>query len=60
MDERWLVRPGWAQKSAEGKMFRRLECDRCGAWFHFGESPRVTRVPRCPVCGSLSAHLPAA
>jgi hypothetical protein len=44
------------RKLAEGKWFRRLECDRCGATFHFTESPRATRVPRCPQCGSLGGH----
>ncbi len=48
--------PAWVQKQAEGKMFQRLECDGCGALFNFGDSPRVTRVPRCPACGSLVAH----
>jgi hypothetical protein len=48
--------PTWSGKFQEGKMFQRLACDRCGARFHFGDSPRVTRVPRCPACGSLAAH----
>lgn len=50
----------WGKKDAEGKMFVRMECDRCGARFHFGERPRVTRVPRCPACGSTGAHQSAA
>jgi len=49
-------KPVWSRKHAEGKMFQRLECERCGARFNFGDSPRVTRVPRCPACGSLAAH----
>ncbi|MCX7617610.1 hypothetical protein [Tepidiforma sp.] len=60
MEERRLLQPTWAGKFAEGKMFRKLECDRCGARFQFGERPRVTRVPRCPACGSLSSHPRAA
>ncbi|MCL6645059.1 MAG: hydrogenase maturation nickel metallochaperone HypA [Dehalococcoidia bacterium] len=60
MGNRWVLQPTWAGKEAEGKMFRRLECDRCGAWFQFGERPRVTRVPRCPVCGSMNSHPRAA
>ena len=49
--------PVWSRKYAEGKMFQRLECDRCGVRFNFGDSPRVTRVPRCPACGSLAEHV---
>ncbi len=52
--------PLWERKSAEGKMFRRMECDRCGAHFHFSEAPRATRIPRCPACGSTGAHPQAA
>lgn len=44
------------QRLADGKMFQRMECDRCGVTFHFTEAPRATRVPRCPVCGSFGAH----
>lgn len=47
------IAPLWSQKFAEGKMFRRLECGRCAARFNFSERPRVTRVPKCPVCGAL-------
>lgn len=54
MDAAARFQPAWGQKFAEGKMFQRMECDGCGARFHFAESPRVTRVPRCPACGSLS------
>ncbi len=48
--------PMWARKRDEGKMFQRLECDRCRAHFHFTESPRVTRTPRCPACGNMGGH----
>lgn len=48
--------PGWGKKSDEGKMFIRMECDRCGRRFHFSESPRVTRIPTCPTCGSFGSH----
>jgi DNA-directed RNA polymerase subunit RPC12/RpoP len=50
----------WSRKFDEGKMFQRLECDRCAARFNFGDSPRVTRIPRCPACGSTAAHTRAA
>lgn len=60
VEDRAIIRPAWQRKFAEGKMFQRLECDRCGARFQFGDSPRVTRVPRCPACGSLAAHPRAA
>ncbi len=43
-------------KFAEGKMFLRMECDDCSARFHFAQTPRVTRIPRCPACASLSAR----
>lgn len=57
-----LVDPkaGWIGKYAQGKMFERRACDRCGARFNFGDPPRATRVPRCPVCGSLGSHPEAA
>jgi hypothetical protein len=45
---------------AAGKMFRRMTCDRCGGRFHFTESPRVSRVPVCPGCGSYAAREQAA
>ena len=45
---------------AQGKMFRRMTCDRCGGHFHFTESARVTRIPVCPSCGSCSTHEQAA
>ncbi len=45
---------------AQGKMFRRMSCDRCGGRFHFTESARATRIPVCPNCGSYSAHEQAA
>ncbi|MGI8926688.1 MAG: hypothetical protein ACR2HN_08610 [Tepidiformaceae bacterium] len=51
---------GWEAKFAEGKMFQRMECDRCHARFHFSEAPRTTRIPRCPACGSTGAHVQAA
>lgn len=50
------MEPVWGQKFREGKMFARLQCDECHARFHFTESPRVTRIPRCPRCGGNSAH----
>jgi hypothetical protein len=50
----------WQRKATEGKMFHRMECDRCRVLFNFGDSPRVTRVPRCPACGSLASHPRAA
>lgn len=53
-------RPMWRRKFEEGKMFERMECDRCGARFNFGSTPRVTRIPRCPACGSMAAHTQAA
>ncbi len=52
--------PMWSRKQTEGKMFQKLECDRCGAAFQFADSPRVTRIPRCPACGSLASHPRAA
>jgi len=58
-DER-ILRPAWAGKFAEGKMFERMDCPRCGAQFHFAQTPRVTRVPRCPACGAFGAHPHAA
>jgi NAD-dependent SIR2 family protein deacetylase len=45
---------------AQGKMFRKMSCDRCGGRFYFTESARVTRIPVCPNCGSCSAHEQAA
>lgn len=51
---------GWTKKSAEGKMFVRLECDNCHRSFHFADAPRVTRVPVCPTCGSFQSHPTAA
>jgi hypothetical protein len=48
--------PAWGQKSAEGKMFVRMECDRCSRMFHFSDTPRVTRIPICPSCGNLGSH----
>lgn len=44
----------------EGKTFRRFACDRCGTRFHFTDSPRATRYPRCPLCGGMGAHPDAA
>ncbi len=52
--------PGWNVKYLEGKMFQRLECDRCHARFNFADCPRVTRIARCPVCGSYEAQPRAA
>ncbi len=43
------------QKLRDGKTFRRFACARCGMRFHFTDSPRATRVPRCPACGDLEA-----
>jgi len=54
------LNPPWQTKFVEGKMFERMECDRCRARFNFSESPRATRVPRCPACGSLASHKRAA
>jgi NMD protein affecting ribosome stability and mRNA decay len=54
------MEPAWRVKSKEGKMFTRLECDQCLMRFHFSDTPRVTRVPRCPQCGSYKAHQVAA
>lgn len=45
---------------AEGKMFRKMSCERCGGRFHFTESPRASRVPVCPSCGSFAAREQAA
>jgi NAD-dependent SIR2 family protein deacetylase len=58
--EHTILKPRWERKFAEGKMFERLECDRCRAKFNFGQSTRVSRVPRCPACGSLASHPRAA
>jgi len=52
--------PTWSRKFEEGKMFQRLECDRCSVRFNFADSPRVTRIPRCPACGSTATHARAA
>lgn len=60
MAEETGAQPVWFRKQAEGKMFERRECDRCGVRFNFGASVRVTRVPRCPACGSLGSHTRAA
>jgi len=48
--------PAWNQKQVEGKMFQRLACVQCGTRFHFTDGPRVTRVPRCPVCGAMDTY----
>jgi len=48
--------PAWQRKFTEGKMFQRMECDRCRARFNFGLAPRATRIPRCPACGSYGSH----
>ena len=58
--EHTILKPRWERKFIEGKMFDRLECDRCRAKFNFGQSTRVSRVPRCPACGSLASHSRAA
>ena len=60
VDSRPFFSPRWERKATEGKMFQRMECDHCHARFNFGDSPRVTRVPRCPSCGSLASHPRAA
>ena len=51
---------GWGRKRAEGKMARRFECEQCHTRYSFLDSPRVTRVPRCPVCGSFNGRPVAA
>ena len=53
-------KPVWLTKYAEGKMFQRLECNRCAVRFNFGDTARATRVPRCPACGSWNSHPQAA
>ena len=60
MAERSVLTPLWQRKFNEGKMFDRMECDACHAPFNFGQSPRATRIPRCPACGSLASHPRAA
>ncbi len=50
------MEPPWGKKLREGKMFARLQCNACLARFHFTDSPRVTRFPRCPQCGGYSAQ----
>jgi len=55
-----VIKPRWERKFAEGKMFDRMECDRCRAPFNFSPSVRVTRIPRCPACGSMASHPRAA
>ena len=37
-------KPAWARKFSEGKMFERMECDRCHAPFNFTQQSRVTRI----------------
>lgn len=54
------MEPLWGSKQREGKMFARMECGNCHARFHFTDSPRITRIPRCPVCGSTAARSLAA
>jgi hypothetical protein len=58
--EHTVLKPRWERKFAEGKMFERMECDRCRAAFNFSPSVRVTRVPVCPACGSMASHPRAA
>lgn len=60
MAEPTILKPRWERKFIEGKMFERLECDRCQAKFNFSPSVRVTRVPRCPACGCMASHPRAA
>lgn len=60
MRETTGLTPAWDTKFREGKMFQRMSCDRCGTRFHFTDGPRVTRFPRCPLCGGMSAHPDAA
>lgn len=55
-----VLAPAWDVKFREGKMFQRLACAECGTRFHFTDSPRATRVPRCPVCGGFGARPDAA
>ena len=50
------LQPAWRKKQAEGKMSRRFECEQCHARYSFLDSPRITRVPRCPLCGSFNGH----
>ena len=54
------LKPRWERKFIEGKMFERMECDRCRAPFNFAQHPRATRIARCPACGSLASHPRAA
>lgn len=58
--EHTILKPRWERKFVEGKMFERLECDRCQAKFNFGQTTRASRVPVCPACGSLASHPRAA
>lgn len=60
MAEQSVLKPAWARKFIEGKMFERMECDRCRAQFNFGQQSRATRIPTCPACGSLASHPRAA
>ena len=60
MTDREGPEPAWKRKSDEGKMFQRMECGRCATLFHFLDSPRVTRFPRCPRCGNTSGLSAAA
>lgn len=54
------MEPLWGSKQREGKMFERMECGRCHTQFHFTDSPRVTRIPQCPICGSTGVQSAAA
>ncbi|MCC7366348.1 MAG: hypothetical protein IT303_18475 [Dehalococcoidia bacterium] len=60
MDTTASFETGWGRKRAEGKMFQRFECESCQCRYNFADSPRVTRVPRCPICGSFNGRLIAA
>ena len=48
------------RRIAQGKMFRKMSCERCVGRFHFTEIPRVSRVPVCPLGGSFAAREQAA
>ena len=54
------MQPLWSRKHAEGKMAQRRECAQCHACYNFTDTPRMTRVPRCPFCGSVDSFIPAA
>lgn len=55
-----IRQPAWSAKQAEGKMFRRLQCQRCHSSYMFSDAPRITRLPVCPACGCREAETFAA